>query len=600
MTRSIRTVSISVVGDVDHGKSTLIARLLHATGALPETRIAELAAAARARGAAFEWSFALDALQAERDQAATIGASRARASFADVELQFRDAPGHSRFAGAAATAAASAQIGLLVVDVQAGLTQSAVRHARAAIFLGAQRWVVAANKMDRVGWERAPFDAIAAATVSAFAGLGATVAAVVPVAAREGVNLTERSSLAPWYQGASLAAALAEPTIGASVGDRGLRLPIQNVLRRADARVLVGRVESGALRPGQELLFLPSGETARVAAFETDGAGPAPSAIEAGANAAFTLDRAIYVARGDLACAPDTALALVDFANVDVLWLSDPGTVPLVARVGTAECPARISSGSYPGAGEVASAHIEFGALLCAEGGTRGVLVAAGRIVAGFRILQDGLVDRRRKARGDLTLGLTTSSVTRAERTARAGHRSGVLWLTGLPAAGKSTLAVALERRLFDLGWRVFVLDGDNLRHGLSADLGFAPGDRAENVRRAGEVAALFAQSGALCIASFVSPFRADRAMARKACGEEFREVHVQATIETCAARDPKGLYAKARAGQIAGLTGIDAPYETPLEPDLVVDTTQTGIDDCVQRLLDFALATWRQAPDVR
>ncbi len=588
MSQASRKLTVAVVGDVDHGKSTLVARLLHGAGALPEARVAEMIQAARARGVEFEWSFALDSLQAERDQAVTIGAARARASFGGVEFLFRDAPGHSRFAGAAATAASSASAGLLVVDAVLGITKDTLRHARAAAFLGVTRWVVAINKMDLAGRRQSTFDAVAAVVDTALRDAGASIHAAVPVVAKDAENFFTTGAAIDWYAGPTLAAALVA-VAGDTADDaaRALRLPIQDVLRSNETRVLVGRVESGSLRVGAELLFSPSGERARVAAFETGGIGQTPSSVETGGNVAFSLDRAVYVARGEMASAPSDAPALIDGAQADILWLADPAGAALRARLGTAECSARISNGGFSASGEVVSGRIEFDALMCADQNSRGVLVAGGRIVAGFRVRD--FVDRRWRAREGLDLGIANSSVTREERAARAGHRGGVLWLTGLPGAGKSTLANAVERRLFDLGWRVYVLDGDNLRHGLNADLGFSPGDRAENIRRAGEVAALFAASGTLCIAAFVSPYRADRATARAAAQGTFREVFVNATPEACATRDPKGLYAKARAGMLTGLTGYDAPYEAPENPDLTVDTVAASIDDCVGEILAYA-----------
>ncbi len=586
MERASRKLSFAVVGDVDHGKSTLIARLLHAAGDLPDSRVAEIALAARARGAEFEWSFALDSLQAERDQAVTIGAARARASFGGVEILFRDAPGHSRFAGVAATAAASVAAGILVVDAAAGVTAAARRHARAATFLGVTSWVLAVNKMDLVDWKQGAFDAIANAATVALAEVGATIQASIPVGARDGENLFVPTAQRSWYAGPALAEALVSVAPDAPPARKGLRVPVQDVLRNGETRVLLGGVESGTLRTGMEILFSPSGERARVASIETGGFGGPPTAIEAGDNAAFAVDRAIYVARGDVASAVEDAPALVDTVQSDILWLADPAGAALRARLGTAECAARVSSGTFSAPGEVVAGRIDFDALMCADKNARGVLVAEGRIVAGFRVRS--FVDRRWRAREGLDLGMAASSVTPDERAARAGHRGGVLWLTGLPGAGKSTLASAVERRLFDLGWRVYVLDGDNLRHGLNADLGFSPGDRAENIRRAGEVAALFAASGTLCIAAFVSPYRADRATARAAAQGAFREVYVNATSALCAARDPKGLYAKARAGTLRGLTGYDAPYEAPENPDLTVDTVQSEIDECVRAILDY------------
>jgi bifunctional enzyme CysN/CysC len=560
--------------------------------------VAELQLASAARGGPVEWSFALDSLQAERDQAVTIAGARYRAAIRGRAIEFRDAPGHARFAGAAASAAAGSRDGLLIVDARAGWTPATARHARMAATLGVERWILAVNKMDLADWRQDAFDAVARRAALELSAEGATLAAAIPVCAREAENFDAPSARSPWYRGPSLFEALAALSDPPDAASGPLRVPIQDVYRRGDARVLVGQVESGALRRGMDLLFSPGGERAVVAEL----LGAASGSVPAGRDAAFTLDRAVYVARGEVASRPADAPALAASVAVRLVWIDSAraaGGFDLRARLGTADVAARVALAADVEQGGTAPARIEFARAVALDDRRfpgaldRGVLVEDGRAVAGFAAVPGGAADVRRRLRADVTLGGTAHAMSVVDRAALRPHRGGVIWLTGLSGAGKSTLAVELERRLFAEGWSVYLLDGDNLRHGLCSDLGFSPLDRRENIRRAGEVAALMADAGMLCVAAFVSPYRDDRARARAATGEAFREVHVRARLETCEKRDTKGLYAKARAGLLAEFTGVNAPYETPLAPDLTIDTDVDGVEICAATLLDLARASF-------
>ncbi len=583
----METLDIAVLGHVDHGKSTLLGRLLHETGTLTAEQVAGLRAAAGSRGVPFEWSFALDSLQAERDQAVTIGSARCRMVLAGREIRFRDAPGHVRFAAAAATAAAACACGLIVVDAREGWSASVERHVEAATLLGIGRWILVANKMDLAGFESGTFEAVRAAAAAALARIGAGLVAAIPACAADGDNLATRSARMGWYGGPILAEALAG-LAGNADADGPLRLPVQDVYRRGESRILAGRVSAGSVNVGDELLFMPSDQIAHVAALVPEGTS--------GRNVALAIDRPIYVARGEVACAADRPAIAATAFRARVVWLGgrvEKSSIRVKVRIGTGETAARATFATPPrGPGEIRAVTLELSGLLAVDppgtpGGLhRGVLVENGRIVAGFAIDPQSLATaaaRRRELLGD-----TLQSVAAAERMRLAGHRGGVVWLTGLSGAGKSTLAMGLQRRLFERGWLAYVLDGDNVRHGLNRDLGFSAQDRAENIRRVGEVAALFADAGMICITAFISPYRADRAHARQAAAEGFREIYVEAPLELCERRDPKGLYAKARRGQLSGFTGIDAPYEDPVAPDLVIDTGRIGIDACIDLLMRF------------
>ena len=619
MSEGAETLSVCLAGHVDHGKSSLLGRLLHELDLLPQGKVAALEAASARRGVPIEWSFALDAFQLERDQAITLDTTRVRVRTPHRELVVIDAPGHRELLRNLVTGAADTQAALLVVDAQSGAELQTRRHLALLALLGVRDIVVAVNKMDLVHWREDAFAAVSTSISAAIDRLGLAAHAIVPVSARDGSNLVASPREMPWWTGSHLVAALETlPARNARRGAGGpLRLSVQDVYRFDERRIIAGRVDAGTLAPGDTVLVLPSGRTARVQSLQ--GWPSAPERVHAGDNASIVLDEPLIVARGDLLCDPDAPPKLTAVFDADLFWLGDGALSTgrrIQLRAGFRDVPARIAAihhvrdmdslaearrGSIA-EGDVARVTLRCDAALAVDDAAtqratgQFVLADDGVIVGGGTIDASGYPDQRhaRGGRGDHVVAVR-HQVTAAERNARAGHAGGIVWLTGLSGAGKSTLAMALERRLFDLGWAVYTLDGDNVRRGLTADLGFAPEDRQENIRRVGEVAALFADAGVVCITAFISPYRDDRLRARAAAGERrFIEVFVASDLATCEARDPKGLYRKARAGEIRGMTGIDSPYEPPDAPDVTIDTVAQPIDACVEQLLEETLARLR------
>lgn len=604
-------LALVLAGHVDHGKSSLLGRLLHELDLLPAGKADELAKLSERRGVPLEWSFALDSFQAERDQAITIDTTRVRVKTPHRTLVVIDAPGHKELLKNMIGGASAASAALLVLDAQAGAEEQTLRHAYLLKLLGVRELIVAINKMDLVGYSEATFGEREREVGAALARLGLRPRAIVPVSARDGVNLKDRGSRVPWHHGPTLLSAL--EAIPVPKADRALplRLPVQDVYRSDTQRTIAGRIESGALAVGDELLFSPSGRSARVSALRAwpqDG----PKKVEAGDNAAVVLDRPLVVERGEVASHREHPPKWTAVFDAEVFWLGatplTPGrelTLQLATRtvgvrvqairhrvdVGTLELqPAAAISAT-----EVARVTLRAHELIAVDDFS--ALPATGRFVLrdGFVTVGGGIIDASgypdqhvaRAAAANLTP--MRHQVTDVERAARLGHAGAVVWFTGLSGSGKSTLAMALERRLFDAGYAVYVLDGDNVRRGLNANLSFSPEDRQENIRRIGEVAALFADAGFICITAFISPYRDDRQRAREATrGGPFFEVHVRADLAVCEARDPKGLYWKARHGEIKGFTGIDSPYEEPDAAELVVDTTQQDIATCVEQLFTF------------
>jgi bifunctional enzyme CysN/CysC len=603
---------VVVLGHVDHGKSTLIGRLLYDTDSLPQGKAAELIAVSEKRGVPVEWSFALDSFQAERDQAVTIDTTQIRFSSDFRDYVIIDAPGHREFLKNMVSGAAQADAGVLVVDASEGMKEQTRRHAYLLHLLGLTQIAVVINKMDLAGWSAERFAALAEEAAAYLAQLGLTPSAILPIAAREGDNLASPSPRLSWHKGGTLIEVLDGFRALAPATGRALRFPVQDVYRDGTRRVLVGRVESGVLRPGDELLFSPSNRTARVSSIEAWGPGGAPVEIHAGRPAAVTLDQPVFVERGDVGSHVENAPVLTNVFRASLFWL---GKTPLSAgarykmKLATREANVRVESiervidtqtlegsgGTEVARNGVAEVVLRSRELLALDPHVANPRLGRFVLVEGYDTVGGGVISM--KGYPDLRHALTPKAtnihavdhlLTAEARAERNGHSGAVIWLTGLSGAGKSTLAMRVEKRLFQKGLHCYVLDGDNVRRGLNADLGFSPEERTENIRRIGEVAALMADAGMVVLTAFISPYRDDRRRARNAAPHVFHEVYVKAGVEACAARDPKGLYKKAKAGEIKEFTGISAPYEAPEAPELVIDTEHEGIEDCVARIADY------------
>lgn len=610
-------MKLVVVGHVDHGKSTLIGRLFHDTGMLPDGRLDQLVAAAKRRGVAFELANLTDALQAERDQNVTIDTAQIWFRANGRRYVIIDAPGHKEFVKNMVTGAAQADAALIVIDAQEGVQEQSRRHGFLLSLLGIGQVIVVVNKMDLVGFAQERFAAIAEEYGRFLSSLGLEPLQTVPISARTGLNVARTDGAVAWYSGPSILDALAQLKTAEAPASGPLRFPIQDIYRFDHRRILAGRIESGVLRVGDRLQFLPNGKRAEVKSIERWNA-PAASTAVAGESVGVTLTEQIFIDRGDVACAlDDTPYAQTEF-HARVFWL---GKRPLVAgrrytlRLTTQEADCEITAidrvvdaatlEPRPGADDVCGHDVAdlrlqtrrplvfdtyqrvptFGRFVLVDG----LDVAGGGIVTGA--VQQQIAEEETPSHLTRSFG----QVACEERQARHGHRGAVIWFTGLSGSGKSTVANALERELFDRGLQVFVLDGDNIRYGLSANLGFSAADRAENIRRVAEAAKLFAEAGFIAIAAFISPYRSDRARARRIMEEggldiPFVEVFLDAPLEVCEQRDPKHLYAKARSGEIKDFTGISAPYERPERPDLVIHSGERSVQEAVTAVLDRVL----------
>jgi bifunctional enzyme CysN/CysC len=607
-------LKLAVVGHVDHGKSTLVGRLLHETNALPEGKLKAVQAMSAKRGMPFEWAFVIDAMQAERDQGITIDTSQIRFRTASREYVLIDAPGHKEFLKNMVSGASSADTVILVVDAKEGAQEQTRRHAYLLRLLGIRRILIVVNKMDLVRYEEQRYREVRQDVSAYLRSIGIDVEDVtfVPVVARDGDNLTQHATTMPWYAGPTLLQALEAVPQPVPVLDLPLRLPVQDVYKFDERRIIAGRIASGHLSVGDTLLFSPSNKTARVASIEAWNVPQAYAKAGVGHSVGFTLDEQIFIERGQIASHAHNAPKITNVFSASIFWL---GRKPMLAgtqyqlRLGTAAVQAVIesvqriidvndlssSTAERVQQNEVAEVTIRTRGLLAmddhAENPITGrfVLAENRQIVGGGIVSTQGYPDQRASAAPKSQNLVTVRHRVRAEHRARLnGHHGGILWFTGLSGAGKSTLAVELEHELFARGCQVYLLDGDNVRQGLNADLGFSPQDRAENIRRVGEVAGLLAEAGIIVISAFISPYRADRDRIRAVHSARFNEIYINAPLHVCEARDTKGLYRRARAGEIKDFTGVSAPYEPPVAADLEIPTAQWPLERCLSKLIEF------------
>lgn len=610
---------IVIVGHVDHGKSTLVGRLFHDTGSLPDGKLEQIKAMCERRGMPFEWAFLMDAFQSERDQGITIDTAQIWFKTPKRDYTIIDAPGHREFIKNMITGAASAEAAIMLIDAGQGVQQQSRTHAFLLNLLGVRQIVVVVNKMDLVGNAEASFQAIKSEYLRYLEEIGIVPNFVIPAVARDGDNVVHRSERMAWYDDATLIRALDSFRSQRDLGDLPLRLPIQDVYKFDDRRILAGRIASGRLRVGDRILFSPSNKVARVRSIEAWNA-VSPNEAEPGQSVGITTDEQLFIERGEIASHQDHAPIETNVFHGRLFWLSraplmQGGSYRLrmqtrdvqvtIERIEAIYDPDALSQ--RPAAkverNEIADVVLRSYAMLALDDVEqnprtgRFVLSDGVNIVAGGTISMRDYPDQRELVTVRSTnITAVAHRLTSAQRIARNGHTGGVLWFTGLSGAGKSTIAMAVEQELFRRGYQTYVLDGDNVRRGLNSNLSFSPEDRAENIRRVGEVAALFADAGQIVVTAFISPYRSDRHRARAAAKEHFHEIYIKASLATCETRDPKGLYRRARAGEIAEFTGVTAPYETPESAELTIDTDRLTIEESVAAVLEYVDRNFRKS----
>ncbi len=566
----------------------------------------------------------MDALQSERDQNITIDTAQIWFQTHKRQYVIIDAPGHKEFLKNMITGAAHAEAALLLIDAAEGVQEQSRRHGYLLNLLGIRQIAVLVNKMDLQNYSQARFQEIETEFRAFLQPLGVAPACFIPISAKQGDNIARRSAAMPWWQGATVLETLdqfepAQPPTG-----QPLRFPIQDVYRFDHRRILAGRIEAGTLNVGDRLVFSPTNKVSTVKTIERWNA-PSSAQAQAGESIGVTLTEQVFVERGAVAARETDPPYELSRFKARLFWL---GRAPMIPRktyklkLATQEVDCQIESiervidsstletivRPEPRVARNEVAELALHTKRPVAFDTHAEIIATGRfvIVDGLEVAGGGIIvedNYPRRSADSLqkshNIYWSRGKVTASQRAVRNGHPGRVVWLTGLSASGKSTISAELERELFNLGRQVYTLDGDNVRHGLGSDLGFSARDRKEHIRRVGETAKLFADAGVVCITAFISPYREDRDMVRQLMPPgTFIEVYVNAPVEICEQRDPKGLYAKARANLIKDFTGISAPYESPLKAEMELRTDQLTVAESVARIVEYLNAEKVRMPE--
>ena len=610
MVPDIDQLRLVTCGSVDDGKSTLLGRLLFETHQIYEDQLAALERDSRVSGTTgggLDLALLTDGLAAEREQGITIDVAYRFVTTAHRRLVIADSPGHEQYTRNMVTAASTADVAVLLIDARHGVLTQTRRHRLITHLLGVEHVVLAVNKMDLVEWSKDRFSEIVRDYEAFSDGLDGRSTTAIPMSALLGDNVVAGSEHLNWYDGPTLLEHLDGIEASARSGT-GLRLPVQTVLRPDSGfRGYAGRVVSGSIEAGANVRILPSGVTTtvdRIVVMGADGADVDLDSADAGDSVTVLLATEVDCSRGDVITGADDPAEVADQFQIDVVWMHEspmlPGR-PYLARIGTSTVGATLSSPRWRvdvNSGEhLAADTLELNDIgVCNLSLDRAVPFdpysenrGTGSLIIVDRYTGDtvgaGMI--RYALRRSSNIHWQATTVDAEAREVLMGHRSAVVWFTGLSGSGKSTIANEVERRLHARGVHTFLLDGDNVRHGLNRDLGFTDADRVENIRRIVEVASLMADAGLVVLTSFISPFRAERELARDRIGDRFIEVHVDVPLAVAEERDPKGLYAKARAGDLANFTGIDSPYEAPEEPNLVIDTSALTVEQAADAVLE-------------
>jgi bifunctional enzyme CysN/CysC len=593
-------------GSVDDGKSTLIGRLLYESKLLFEDQLATLEADSKrigTQGGDLDFALLVDGLAAEREQGITIDVAYRAFTTDRRKFIVADTPGHEQYTRNMATGASTAELAVILVDARKGVLTQTRRHTFIVSLVGIRRVVLAVNKMDMVGYDQEVFRAIEEDYRGFAASLGLDDVTCIPVSALKGDNVVVPGDAMDWYHGAPLLAHLETVEIGEDLAAGSFRLPVQWVNRANHAfRGFAGQIASGTVSPGDAVKICPSGRTSRVAsivAFE----GELDKAV-AGQSITLTLEDEVDITRGDVICAAGAPVEVADQFEAQILWMDDEPMLagrPYILKLATQAVAGSLAAPKH----KVNVNTLEHTAAKTLELNEIGVCnVRFDRPVAftpyGENRDLGGFIVIDRYSNNTVGMGLINFALMRASnvhwqalevsKTAHAalkGQKPCIMWFTGLSGSGKSTVANLVEKRLHAMGKHTYMLDGDNVRHGLNQDLGFTDADRVENIRRVAEVAKLMVDAGLIVMVSFISPFRSERRMARELVEDgEFMEVFIDTPLEVCEQRDPKGLYAKARRGEIRNFTGIDSDYERPEQAEIVLDTSQTSPEDAANAIV--------------
>jgi bifunctional enzyme CysN/CysC len=593
-------------GSVDDGKSTLIGRLLYDCQLLFEDQLAALDRDSSKHGTTEgqpDLALLVDGLAAEREQGITIDVAYRFFTTDKRKFVVADTPGHEQYTRNMATGASNTELAVLLVDARHGVLTQTRRHSYIVSLLGIRNVVLAINKMDLVDWDQATFERIAADYRAFAEQVGLHDVTVIPVSALAGDNVSKRSDKMPWYEGPTLLEHLEQAPVGRDVRQQAFRMPVQWVNRpNLDFRGYSGTVQGGRVQVGDPVAILPSGKTTRIQRIVTMD-GDLAQAI-AGQAVTLVLSEELDVSRGDVIAAAESRPAVADQFQTHLVWMSEQAMLPhrnYLIQTGTTVVGAQVTEIKHAvnvnTLEQIAAKHLDLNAVaVCNFSLDRAIPFDAYRDNPGTGSFI--VIDRMTNATvgaGMIDFALRRAAnvhwhamkVDKQVRAAANGQKPCVLWFTGLSGAGKSTVADLVEQRLQAMGKKTMSLDGDNVRHGLNRDLGFTDEDRVENIRRVAEVSRLMTEAGLITLVSFISPFRSERDMARGLVDDgEFMEIFVDASLETCERRDPKGLYKKARSGEIPNFTGINSPYEPPKSAELTLDADRNPPERLAEKVI--------------
>lgn len=598
---------VVIAGHVDHGKSTLLGRLLNDTNQIFPEKKEKIKKDCEQKGKKFEYAYFLDAFEEEQSQGITIDKTELSWNYSGQNFTFIDTPGHREFLKNMISGATIANAALVMVDASSGVKEQFIRHSYIINMLGIKSIIIVINKMDLINYSESKFFELSKNISEIYATYKIQSYSIIPVSAYNGENVIEKSKNLEWFKGPTLAKALVEINKkNNEITNRVLRLSIQDTYKFDEKRIYVAKIQSGTLYVGDRINFLPNGSSSKIKTIESWNESNVKSAKEDD-SVGFTLEDSLYLERGEVGFKELTQSPQITFQiHASVFWL---GSKPLEKnksykfKMLTQEVDCKIESifnvfdpnidtlnkSEAPSVknGEAAEVIIKFSKkIVCdqfsfIEQMGRFVILDNDQVSGGGIVLNPNSIQTK----------IEMSHLKYEDRVEKQGHEGCVLWLTGLPSSGKSTIAKTLEYNLFHKNINIQVIDGDNLRNGLNVDLGFSAEDRKENIRRAAEVASLLAQNGSLAIVALISPALQDREMARSICkNTKFYEIYIECPLSECEKRDPKGMYKKARNGEIRNFTGVDAIYEVPTSPDLKIDTLKLSLDMAKQALLTFLI----------
>lgn len=601
-------------GSVDDGKSTLIGRLLYDSKMIFEDQLASLEADSKrlgTQGQEIDFALLVDGLAAEREQGITIDV--AYRFFATEKRKFivADTPGHEQYTRNMVTGASTADLAVILIDARKGVLTQTRRHSYLAHLLGIRHIVLAVNKMDLIGYDQAAYDAIVADYRGFAESIGIAGFTPIPISGFKGDNITGLSENTPWFAGPALLDHLERVEVEAEA-DRAkpFRLPVQWVNRpNLDFRGFAGLIASGTVKPGDEVRILPSGRTTTVSRIVAMGGDREDAG--AGESVTLTLADEVDCSRGDVIAAADAPPQVADQFKATIVWMDQADLLPGRAywlKLGTQTVSVTVREPEH--AIDVNTlAHVSARTLKLNDIGVAEIAADRGIVFEPYAESHDlgGFILIDKVTNATVAAGMLHHSLRRAQNVywqaveitreahaAQKGQRARLLWFTGLSGSGKSTIANLVEKKLHAMGKHSFLLDGDNIRHGLNRDLGFSDADRVENIRRVGEVARLMTDAGLIVLTAFISPFRAEREMVRAMLPDgDFFEIFIDTPIAEAERRDPKGLYRKARAGEIANFTGISSPYEAPESPQIRIDTTKETPEAAAERIVETIMGTW-------